>query len=129
MGHMWFVWGMRLVVLMFCPAALLLTWLHPDLGRYVTGAGVPLVSGSSVVLMKKIGPLHQCPGRHTTRAALRAAIDDNTRRLNEYAKLFRVLGLDPPGTARREGLRLVRSDGGTGRGGDSSPGRQVSLRR
>ena len=78
--------------------------------------------GSTFILMKKIGPLHQCPGRHTTRTALRAAVDANTRKLRDFEEWFSVLGIKPSDRARKRELRLVRGDGG-----DTDPGRRVSL--
>ena len=109
MGHVGFIWALRAVVLLGFPAAFVAIWLHPGLALAVAAGGVPLVSGSAIVLMKKIGPLHQCPGRHQGRRVLRATIADNQRRLDQYDRLFRLLGLDPPGTPRREGLRLIHS--------------------
>lgn len=118
------VWTLRALVILAFPAAFVVVLLHPSLGLDATGTGVPLVMGSTFVLMRKLGPLHQCPGRHTTRTALRAAIEENRRRLDENDKYFRILGVTATRPARREGLRLIH-----GRSGDSSPRRQASLRR
>jgi hypothetical protein len=73
--------------------------------------------------MKKIGPIHQCPGRHTSRIALRSAVEDNTRKLRNFEEWFLILGINPSGRPRKRDLRLVQ-----GSGGDSDPGRRVSLR-
>ena len=120
MGRVGFIWALRAAVLLYCPAAFLLSWLHPGLGLDSAAAGVPLVSGSGIVLIRKIGPLHQCPGRHTARAALRAAVDDNTRTLECYGKWFRALGINPDSRPRKRDLTLIQ-------GGDSNPGQRVSL--
>lgn len=124
MGHMVLVWVLRGVVLASFPLAFLATWLHPDLARDVTGLGIPLADGSALVLMRKIGPLHQCPGRHTTRAALRAAVDDNSRKLRSFEEWFRILGINPSDRPRKRGLELIQ-----GNGGDTDPGRRAGLRR
>jgi hypothetical protein len=117
---MWIVWGLRALVVLAFPAVFILTWLHPGLGLDATGTAAPVVVGSTFVLMKKIGPLHQCPGRHTTRTALRAAVNENRHRLDQYDCLWRELGVtDPPRGGRKRDLKLIH-------GGDSSPGRRVS---
>lgn len=125
MWRMGIVWALRAVVLLAFPAAFVVVLLHPDLGVDATGAGTPIVACSTFILMRKLGPLHSCPGRHTTRTALRAAVDDNRHRLDQYDRWFRALGINPAQKARKRELKreltLVQ-------GGDSSPGRRVSLR-
>lgn len=116
------VWTLRALVILAFPAAFVVVLLHPSLGLDATGTGVPLVMGSTFVLMKKVGPLHQCPGRHTTRAALRTAVDANTRKLECYEKWFGAIGINPSDGPRKRDLKLIQ-----GRGGDSSPGRRVGL--
>ena len=111
MGHMGIVWALRALIVLAFPAAFAVILFHPSLGLDATGTGTPLVVGSTFILMKKIGPLHQCPGRHQGRRVLRAAVSDNQRRLDQYDRLFRLLGLNPSGTPRREGLRLIHSRG------------------
>ena len=120
MVYVGIVWVLRAVVVLFCPAVLLLILLHPDWAVDAIGSGIPLVSGGAVILMVKIGPLHQCPGRHTTRSAMRAEIDNNSRQLRCYAELFRALGLNPSEHARKRELKreLKLLQGG----GDTDPG-------
>lgn len=120
MGHMVLIWFLRGVVLASFPLVFAATWLHPDLARGITAAGIPAVDGSAIYLMRQIGPLHQCPGRHTTRTALRAAIDANTRKLGEFEEWFSVLGIRPSDRARKRGLSVVRNNSG-----DSDPGRRA----
>lgn len=124
MGHVWFTWGLRAVVLLYCPAALVVTWLHPGLRLDAVAAGVPMVTGSGLTLMKKAGPLHQCPGRHQGRRVLWAAIRDNQRRLDQYDGWLRTLGAIPSERTRK---RDQKRDLTLIQGGDSNPGRRVSL--
>ena len=118
--HMGIVWALRALVILAFPVAFIVVFSRPSLGLDATGTGTPLVVGSTFILMKKAGPLHQCPGRHQGRRVLWGAITDSQRRLDQYDGLFRALGLSPAERARKRDLKLIQ-------GGDSSPGRRVSL--
>jgi hypothetical protein len=122
MGHVWFIWALRTVVLLSAPVAFVVVCLHPGLGRAAIGAAAVAADASAFTVMRKAGPIHSCPGQHTRRSVLKARIDENGERLDQYDGLFRALGLDPDRASRKEGLRLIHT-----RSGDSDPGRRVSL--
>ena len=123
MGHVGFIWVLRAVVLLSAPAAFAVSCLHPGLARDAIGAAAVAADASALTAMRKAGPIHSCPGRHTGRVALRAAVEDNTQTLRSYQEWFAALGINPSARPRKRDLTLIKGHGG----GDSNPGRRVSL--
>ena len=103
------VWALRGLVVLGGWAVAGVTFWDPRWGAAAAVTAAVFITGSALWLAKTSGPLHQCPGRHRE-SLLHARVDDNTRRLNEYSKLFRVLGLNPPCTPRHQGLHLIQGE-------------------
>ena len=101
-----------------------MTFLDPRLGAATAITTAVFITAAVLWVARASGPIHQCSGRHEARhrrpeidEALAARVAENDKRLRDherqltgYEKLFAALGLTPPGTARRGGLRLIQGE-------------------
>ena len=105
LGRSGIVWALRGLVVLGGWAVAGVTFWDPRWGAAAAATAAVFITGSALWLAMTAGPLHQCPGRHRE-SLLRAAVDDNTRRIDQAEKFFGALGL----SSRRAqgGLHLIQ---------------------